>query len=201
MKKRLNQRQLQLIAQNIQRKRRTRHIQDLLVTFGIFIAVVASVFLIFFQVETVKDFSMLPNLQAGDRLIIGKYDKIERFDIIAFQVPGRKQQSIRRVIGLPGEELRYHEDILYIGTREIPERFLSEELIKAKDNAYQLTADFTTNDIRGVKNQRIPADYYLVLSDNRSFGIDSRDYGLVPKKDIFGVVVGIFLPIPRMMQL
>ncbi|BCA86868.1 signal peptidase I [Enterococcus saigonensis] len=201
MKKRLNQRQLQLIAQNIQRKRRRSHIQDLLVTFGIFIAVVASLFLIFFQVETVKDFSMLPNLQAGDRLIIGKYDEIERFDIIAFQVPGRKQQSIRRVIGLPGEELRYHEDILYVGTREIPERFLSEELIKAKDNAYQLTADFTTNDIRGVKNQRIPADYYLVLSDNRSFGIDSRDYGLVPKKDIFGVVVGIFLPIPRMMQL
>lgn len=201
MKKRLNQQQLQLLAQSIRKKRRRRYLQDLFVTFGIFVTVVMGVFFIFFQIQTVNDFSMLPNLQAGDRLILGKYKEIERFDIVAFQVPGRKQQSIRRVIGLPGEELRYHEDILYVGTREIPERFLSDDLVAAKDKAYQLTSDFTTSDIRGVKNQRIPADYYLVLADNRSFGVDSRDYGLVPKENILGVGAAIFLPVSRMTQL
>ncbi len=195
MKKRLTPYQIDLLARSIEQKRRRQIWRDSLITILIFSLLVTGTFLAFFRLWQVEDFSMLPNLQAGDHLLLPKHKDITRFDLIAFDIPGQNKQAIRRVVGLPGEDIRYYDDILYVGSREIPERFLSEELLAAKEQDYQLTQNFTLQDIPGTKKQRIPENHYLVLADNRSFGVDSRDYGLIAKDNILGVASGITFPI------
>lgn len=195
MKKKLTPYQLSILARHIEQKRRQQIWRDSLITILIFSLLVIGTFLAFFRIWQVEDFSMLPNLQAGDHLLLAKHKEITRFDLIAFDIPGQNKQAIRRVVGLPGEDIRYYDDILYVGSREIPERFLSEELLAAKEQDYQLTQNFTLQDIRGTKKQRIPENHYLVLADNRSFGMDSRDYGLIAKENILGVASGIIFPI------
>ena len=119
--------------------------------------------------------SMVPTLKDGQILLLNKFDykinDIERYDIVVIKVGNG--EIIKRVIGLPGENIEYRDNTLYINGHE-------EETIYNFD-----TEDFTLTDI--CECDKIPQDKYLVLGDNREVSSDSRGpIGLIDIKDIKG---------------
>lgn len=125
--------------------------------------------------------SMEDTLKNGDILLLNKLDKkIKRFDIVVIYKSDIR--LIKRVIGLPGENIEYKDNELYI----------NGELIE--DVALIRTGDFTLKELYGI--DKIPDDYYFVLGDNRTVSKDSRyyDIGLIKRSEIAGTTSFRFFP-------
>lgn len=118
--------------------------------------------------------SMLPTLKEKQMLLLNKIDykfnNIERYDIVVIKIGN--SEIIKRVIGLPGENVEYRDNILYINGKEIENDFNFE------------TDDFTLESICNC--DKIPDNKYLVLGDNRVVSADSRIIGLIDKESIEG---------------
>ena len=96
----------------------------------------------------VDGLSMMPTLHNGDRMIVNKLGKPDRFDIIVFHAP-EKKDYIKRVIGLPGDTVEYRNDILYINGEPYEEPYLDEYKKNIDDGP--LTEDFTLEELQGFK--------------------------------------------------
>lgn len=141
------------------------------VLFGVFVA----------QPVVVDGESMVPELHQGERLLVNKlvYYNIERFDwghvqrgdIVVFWYPEDPDKSfVKRVIGLPGELVEIRRGRVYIDGKLLEEPYLTKE---NNGSARSLT-------------KRVDDHYYFVMGDNRDNSLDSRDWGLVPEKYIYG---------------
>ena len=132
----------------------------------------------------VDGMSMYSTLNDGDILFLEKYDKnFKRYDIVVFK--NGKDRLIKRVIGLPGDQIEYKNNKLYINGNYEEEKFLTNN---------QKTFDFNIKDI-GYK--RIPKGYYCVLGDNRTNSTDSRILGLIKKDRIQGKANFTVLPLSK----
>lgn len=120
--------------------------------------------------------SMEPTLKNNQVLLqnkIGYYFKdIKRFDIVIVDIDSENKDIIKRVIGLPGENVSYKDGKLYINDKEF------------KNDYDKDTDDFTLKSICNC--ERIPEGKYLVLGDNRKVSADSRWYGLISEEQIKG---------------
>ena len=126
--------------------------------------------------------SMYPTLKNNDIVLLKKFDKnIERFDIVVFNYNNSK--LIKRVIGLPGETVKYVNGILYINNKKIDD----VKLDVSTDNFFLEELGYDV----------IPDDYYFVLGDNRGVSQDSRIIGLISKKDICGEGVFRLFPLNK----
>ena len=118
--------------------------------------------------------SMYSTLKNGEIMLLNKityrFNDIKRFDIVVVDTPNDK--IIKRVIGLPGETLKFENNVLYIDGQEVKEPFLNEE-----------TEDF---DLKDLGYDKIPRDCYFVMGDNRDNSKDSRMIGPVKKSQITG---------------
>ncbi|WP_265460368.1 signal peptidase I [Enterococcus sp. HY326] len=148
-------------------------------------------FFFLFKIVVINGYSMMPTLRDQDTVLIRKTDYVKRFNLIYFQ-QGNTQQ-VRRVVGLPGERIDYKEDTLFVNGESVEEKFLVDDINDAQRNGGQYTPNFTLLDI--TNQQTIPDDCYLVLADNRSYGSDSRQYGLVTRNQIIGVLQTLLLPL------
>lgn len=136
---------------------------------------------------------MTPTLEEGNITAVSKFSKAI-FGIKRNQVVIVKKDSktyIKRVIGLPGENVSFLNNKLYIDDKLYKEEFLNENI---KTNNF-LFEDIC--DINKCPESKIPKDQYLVLGDNREESMDSRDhtFGLVKKEEIEGVVIFNIWPI------
>ena len=129
--------------------------------------------------------SMYPTLKHGEIMLLNKYyyhfNNIKRFDIVVVKTDDDK--IIKRVIGLPGETLKYENHTLYIDGKEVKEKYLKQE-----------TDDF---DLESLGYTKIPSDCYFVMGDNRENSKDSRMIGCVDKKQITGKTNLVILPIKK----
>lgn len=117
---------------------------------------------------------MRPNLDNNDIIVYNKnVTNIERFDIIIIKV--NNDLLIKRVVGLPGEKIKYLDNSLYVNNEMVEETFLSS-----------VTKDFELNNI--TTNDTIPKNNYLVLGDNRLYSTDSRTFGLIEESNIVGIL-------------
>ncbi len=115
--------------------------------------------------------SMLPNIQNNQEVKVDKYKKISRYDIVVIDVGNH--EIIKRVIGLPGDTLKFtKDDKLYINDEETTYPF--EIIGKTRIIDEEITLDY---------------QFYYVLGDNRDNAYDSRTFGKVSKSQIVGVVV------------
>lgn len=121
--------------------------------------------------------SMNDTLKDGYLMILKKYEKnsIDRFDIVVIDEDGEK--LIKRVIGLPEEDIRYESGKLYI----------NDNLV---ENSYGYGETKNFKDYCG-------KDEYFVLGDNRSNSKDSRIFGCVKSKNILGTTNFVFYPFDR----
>lgn len=166
---------------------------------GITVIIVIGLFLLssqlFFALPIFEGYGMAPTVSDGDRVYVNRLRKVRRFKLVYFNVPNSKERSIRRVVGLPGEEVSYKNDQLLIDQQPIVERFLATALYRAKQEEELVTEDFSINQLSNGQQQRIPKGKYLVLGDNRHYSTDSRYYGMIDEKEIIGVVETRIWPI------
>lgn len=132
--------------------------------------------------------SMDPTLRNGEIMILNKVkynnNDIKRFDIVVIKMD--KELLIKRVIGLPNEEVKYVDNKLYINNEYVEETFLNEDVY---------TTNFSLSDIN---LEKIPENCYLVLGDNREVSLDSRIFGCFTKDKILGSANLVLFPFTKL---
>ncbi|WLR43554.1 signal peptidase I [Bacillus carboniphilus] len=158
---------------------------------AVILAVIIRSFL--FAPVVVDGESMTPTLLNQDRMIVNKIgysiNGLDRFDIVVFHATEDKDY-IKRVIGLPGDEIEYRDDQLYINGEEVDEPFLDEQ----KEQVFGLlTEDFTLEERTG--KLTVPDNEIFVMGDNRRNSQDSRHIGTVPMSEVMGKTEFVFWPV------
>lgn len=124
--------------------------------------------------------SMNDTLKNNDIMILDeisyKFSGIERFDIVV--IKNDDDFLIKRVVGLPGEEIEYKDNLLYVDGKKVKENF---------EHA-------ATEDIEKIK---VPKNEYYVLGDNRVNSTDSRIIGTVSIDDVLGTTKFTIFPFDR----
>lgn len=168
-------------------------VQTVLLTLVIFLVVRSLV-----QNFRVEGASMDPTLQSGQYLLIDKLSYLRldnlpispllpesltrrgylfggprRGDIVVFRSPTMDHKEfIKRVVGLPGDEVRIVRGKLWVNGQPMDEPFI----------VHQATYDFPLNG----RPLKVPPDHYFVLGDNRPNSSDSHLGWTVPAQDIIG---------------
>lgn len=161
-------------------------VRDLI--FALMVAALAVVFII--QPVKVEGTSMLPHLHDGERIFVNKliyYDdfrwmpRIKRGDIVVFWFPDDPSKSyIKRVIGLPDDMVEMYEGRLRVNGRELDETYLDSRF-NLGHGSWPVV--------------KVKPNYYFVMGDNRDNSSDSRSWGLVPKKYIYGKALFRYWPL------
>ncbi len=122
--------------------------------------------------------SMMPTLHDGDNLIVDKisyrFSDPERYDIIVFPFQyEEKVYYIKRIIGLPGDEVQVKDGMVYINGELLGEEYGSEVM---------------ENPGIAIEPILLAEDEYFVLGDNRNHSADSRDpsVGVLKREDLIG---------------
>lgn len=172
--------------------------------------------------------SMEPTILIGDHIFVNKiaYDlKVpftlyrlaewgspERGDLIVFRSPADGRRLVKRVIGLPGDEIRLTRNRLYVNgepadyepltSEKLPE--VSPEEIAEHRYAVELVPHghphpIKTTPWRPRKSSfepiQIPENHYFVMGDNRDESFDSRWFGVVPHEMILGRAIGVAMSV------
>ena len=202
-------------------------------TAGLF-PVILVVFLLrsfVFEPFKIPSGSMIPTLLVGDLILVNKFtyglrlpvantrltegQAVQRGDVVVFRYPPKPSVDyIKRVIGLPGDEVSYLNKRLTINGKEVPETALTDffdestmEYFKQFDEQLgerhhkiiidQRRAAFIGNpdafpyrdncrySIEGV-TCKVPEGHYFMMGDNRDNSLDSRYWGFVPEGNIIG---------------
>jgi len=149
------------------------------------VAVLFCFFLVSFvgQAFRVQGTSMLPLLEDGERIIVNKFlyrfHPIERGDVVVFWYPRDPAVSfIKRVVGLPGDQVELKRGVLFVNGNEVKERYVPSQF----------------RDDRSYDPVRVKKGFYYVLGDHRDSSNDSRAWGEVPEKYIYGRAEARFWP-------
>lgn len=161
--------------------------KDFLWLVGMMAIVFLSFKFLFTPVE-VRGESMDPTLASGERLFGLKVGDVRRFDIVALHAPDVADKDyIKRVIGLPGEQLAYKNDTLYINGKKMSEPYLDK--YKAKlESGQKLTEDFS---------YQVPNGQYFVMGDNRQISKDSRYFKAVDEDEIIANTKFVYWPLNK----
>jgi signal peptidase I len=130
--------------------------------------------------------SMVPTLRVGDRVLVNKFiyrfTEPQRRDIIVFEsVEGGGEDLIKRVVGVPGDEIKVRGGRLLVNGEPQKEPYVNK---KYPDRS---SAAPTT----------VPEGHVFVMGDNRANSRDSRYFGTVPENKIEGEAFLRFWPPDR----
>lgn len=159
-------------------------------TRDLMVSVVIAVVIILFIYQPVKveGTSMMPALVDQERIFINKFvyrfgiSSVERGDMVVFWFPGDLSKSyIKRVIGVPGDTVQVDNGTVMINGRPLEEGYVPEEY----------------RDHTSMSPTRVPDDQFFVLGDHRSSSNDSRSWGMVPRRYIYGKAVFVYWPLDK----
>lgn len=129
---------------------------------------------------TLQGTAMLPGFKEGQRLKIERFDRFEepdlkRGDVIVFLFPDDPSASyVKRLIGLSGDTVEIREGQVIVNGEELKEPYIDPRLNLSH---------------RSQQPVFVKPNYYYVLGDNRDNSSDSRIWGLVPERYVYGKVV------------
>jgi len=154
--------------------------RDLLIAIGL--ALVIIVFL--YQPVKVEGTSMAPLLSDQERIFINKFvyrfEPIQRGDVVVFWYPlDRSKSFIKRIIALPDEVVQIRNGVVYVDGQALVEHYVPPQ--------YEDLSDYGP--------VRVPRDMYFVMGDHRISSNDSRVFGPVPSRFIYGRAVFAYWPV------
>ena len=165
--------------------------------------------------------SMLPTLEVGDFILVNKFEyglrlpvigtKVvelnnpQRGDVMVFKYPeDGKTNYIKRVVGIPGDLIKYEDKTLTINGKPIDEKLLAS---LPKNKLYEEQLGDIKHQILKTKRYpnlgaeglwKIPEGQYFMMGDNRDNSNDSRFWGLVPDELIVGKAFAIWMHWPSL---
>ncbi|MFC1711937.1 signal peptidase I [Patescibacteria group bacterium] len=168
-------------------------IQTIVTALSIFVIV----YLFLVQPHQVKGNSMYTPLTEsfnnGEYILTNKisykFSEPESGDVIVFKAPHNEDYDyIKRIVAIPGNTVKISKGKVYINNMLL-------------DESSYLTTDIYTSSGSFIKEGEdliIPTEKYFVLGDNRPHSSDSREWGLLPKKNIVGKAWFRYWPIAKM---
>lgn len=169
-----------------------------IIIFNALLLIALLIYLFSYKTFIVSGDSMDNTLEHKDKIYVNKLENIDRFDIVVFKsekwqkyahVKSGKEHTffVKRVIGLPNDEVSYKSGVLYVNGVPYIENYTSSK-----------TYNFDLDIISG--HSKVPANMYFVLGDNRINSFDSREdifknttkdkntFNFISKEEIEGVV-------------
>ena len=191
---------------------------------ALFTVVIYSIFVITFIVQAfqIPSGSMENTLMVGDFLLVDKlhfagaqapgrllpYANVQRGDIVVFYYPVDSSQFlVKRVIGVPGDHIRMRNRIVYVNGSPLRESYAiyKQWAFDGYRDNFPSRQSYSREIDRRWRNQLqqyisagevvVPADQYFVLGDNRDQSLDSRYWGFVPRANIVGRPLVIYLSV------
>jgi len=161
-------------------------VRDLLVS----LAISAFIIIFLYQPVKVEGTSMMPGLEDQERIFVNKFvyrwEPIQRGDIVVFRYPRDTSKSyIKRVIGVAGDHIRIENGQVYV-------------------NGEALDEDYVPSDYADARNYSeivVPENSFFVLGDHRTMSNDSRDFGPVNERFIYGKAVFGYWPMEKLGRL
>ena len=167
--------------------------------------------------------SMVPTLEVGDFILVNKYaygvrlpvigtkimevDEPKRGEVMVFVPPHEDKYYIKRVIGLPGDTIRYEDKNLYINGEAISKKFVEDILVKTTIG--DLPGTLFSEAIGSVEHQIqhidaagsrrirtnwiVPNGHYFMMGDSRDNSEDSRVWGTVSETEIVGKAIAVWM--------
>lgn len=164
-------------------------VMELLQVVVFAISIFLFVYLLILQPHKIKGASMEPNFHDGEYLLTDKISyrlgSPARGDVIVFKSPPTyRDEFIKRIIALPGEEVKVENGKVHINGRELEESYIPDT---TKTDPGRFTPEGQT--------VQIPPESYFVLGDNREHSLDSRNIGPVGREHITGKAWFVYWPI------
>jgi signal peptidase I len=163
-----------------------RWVRDVLISLA-----VSAFFIIFlYQPVKVEGTSMMPTLEDQERVFINKFvyrlEPIQRGDVVVFRYPRDTSKSyIKRIIAVPGDRVQIEDGLVYVNGQQIAESYVPQ--------MYE--------DVRSYPLTVVPRHCYFVLGDHRNLSNDSRDFGPVDERYIYGKAVFGYWPVAKLGKL
>lgn len=164
--------------------------------------------------------SMIPTLEVGDFILVNKFaygiripvlnktfipvDTPKRGDVMVFFPPHKPDTYfIKRVIGLPGDEISYVNHVLTINGQVVPEK-LQAMLPVGNPQLRMMTENINGKEFSTYKHLmpgylsvrgawKVPAGHYFMMGDNRDNSEDSRAWGFVAEDAIVGKAFAVWM--------
>ncbi|MBP3348646.1 MAG: signal peptidase I [Clostridia bacterium] len=154
-----------------------------------FVAVVVAglVGVCLFQIVRIEQISMEPTFYHGDKVVVARsvywFDEPKSGDIVVFSSDDGEYNYIKRVIGVPGDEILIEDGVVYRNGKALLEPYISE----ATEGSFFI---------------KVQDGEFFCMGDNRNSSIDSRHdaIGCIAKRDILGKVVYSIAPWGRVEQ-
>jgi signal peptidase I len=160
--------------------------RDLLVS----LAISAFIIIFLYQPVKVEGTSMMPGLEDQERIFVNKFvyrwEPIHRGDIVVFRYPRDTSKSfIKRVIGVAGDRVRIDDGQVYVNGEALDEDYVPSDYA----------------DSRSFGEMVVPSKSFFVLGDHRTMSDDSRDFGPVNERFIYGKAVFGYWPMEKLGRL
>jgi signal peptidase I len=160
--------------------------RDLLVS----LAISAFIIIFLYQPVKVEGTSMMPGLEDQERIFVNKFvyrwEPIHRGDIVVFRYPRDTTKSyIKRVIGVAGDKIRIENGLVYVNGQALDEDYVPSDYA----------------DARSYGEIVVPRNSFFVLGDHRTMSNDSRDFGTVNERYIYGKAVFGYWPMDKLGRL
>jgi signal peptidase I len=181
--------------------------------------------------------SMIPTLQVGDFILVNKFayglrvpvlnktfipvGKPQRGDVMVFFPPHQpKTYFIKRVIGLPGDKVRYANNVLYLNGVEVKQNVVKKAFPEWGSfcMSYRLQLTVVDEILDGIphkmqkcdqpsplsavdKTWTVEAGHYFMMGDNRDNSGDSRVWGTVSDDAIVGKAFAVWMHWEELMSI
>ena len=163
-------------------------VMDILETIVFIGSLFIVVYLFIIQPNQVKGVSMEPSFFSGEYILTSKityrFRNPVRGDVIVFKSPKNPDiDYIKRIVGLPGDQISIVNGDIFVNGKIIPEDYISAK-----------TSIWEGGSLRDGQVLVIPQNHFFVMGDNRPRSSDSREFGPIPGTDIIGVVFFRYFP-------
>jgi len=168
--------------------------------------------------------SMIPTLEVGDFILVNKYtyglrlpvvgtkiveiNEPKRGEVMVFIPPHDSRYFIKRVVGLPGDTIRYEDKVLYINDERVQAEPIDQVEIEMPNGMMQ-GGVLLTERLGEVEHETqimnapsrdggrtvwvVPERHYFMMGDNRDNSADSRVWGAVPEQNIVGKAFAVWM--------